>query len=344
MKTNPQDLKPGGRALAKARCVLLFGSNASLIEALKDSLLEDFAGDEDTRVYAAAELRKQPGAFLDALAELGLFASRRATLVKEASDALVKTVSQAAEDLRGRDDRLLVLQAGGLSAGSKLRKAAEASPDMLAVACYDESPEAIAAFIRQEAKTRYGRTLSNEAAQSLRALVGDDRLLIRSALASCDLYALGEPELTPELIEACLVSQTASSLDEALQALFDGRPDLLASALAKFEGDASGLLIACQRHALRLAQVRAGLDGGQSLDATMARLRPPVFWKQKASFSAQVRAYPTGVLNGASTALLEASYHARAQHENSADYIGQSLLSIAQRLARVRAQMQSRRR
>lgn len=343
MKTNPQDLKPGGRALTKARCVLLFGSNASLIEALKDGLLEDFAGDEDTRSYAAADVRKQPGAFLDALAEMGLFASRQATLVKDATDALTKTVSQAADALRERDDRLLVLQAGGLSAGSKLRKAAEGSADMLAVACYDETPEAITAFISQEAKQRYGRDLSPDAAQSLRALVGDDRLLIRSALASCDLYALGEPDLTPALIEACLVSQSASSLDEALQALFDGRPDLLAAALAHFEGDSSGLLIACQRHALRLAQVRAGLDGGQSLDTLMARLRPPVFWKQKASFGAQVRAYPAGVLNAASTALLEASYHARAQHESSADYIGQSLLSIAQRLARVRAQMRARR-
>ncbi len=344
MKTNPQDLQPGGRALSQARCVLLFGSNASLIEALKDSLLENFAGDEDTRIYAAAELRKQPGTFLDDLSELGLFASRRASLVKDATDALTKTLVQAAETLKGREDRLLVLQAGGLGAGSKLRKAAEGASDMLAVACYDESPEAITAFIKQEAQARYSRALSNEAAQSLRALVGDDRLLIRSALASCDLYALGEPELTPELIEACLVSQTASSLDEALQALFDGRPDLLASALAQFEGDASGLLIACQRHALRLAQVRAGLDGGQSLDTLMARLRPPVFWKQKASFGAQVRAYPASVLMAASTALLEASYHARAQHESSADYIGQSLMSVAQRLARVRAQLQSRRR
>lgn len=343
MKASPSDLNHPAKALASARCVLLFGSNASLAEALKDGLLSDFAGDDETRVYAAADLRKQPGAFLDDLADMGLFASRQASLVKDASDALTKTVEQAAEALAGRDDRLLVLQGGALGAGSKLRKAAEASRHMLAVACYEESPEAVMAFIKQVAAQRHDRQLSDAAAQSLRALVGDDRLLIRSALASCDLYALGEPDLTPDLIEACLVSQAASSLDEALQATFEGRPDLLAAALARFEGDASGLLIACQRHALRLAQVRAGLDAGDALDGIMARLRPPVFWKQKASFSAQVRAYPASVLSAVSSALLEASYQARAHHESSSAYIAQSLISVAQRLARVRAQLQARR-
>lgn len=341
MKASPHDLVPGSKALTQARCVLLFGSNPSLGEALKDGLLSDFAAEEETRVFAAADLRKQPGAFLDGLADMGLFASRQASLVKEASDALTKTIEQAAEALAGRDDRLLVLQAGGLGAASKLRKAAEASRHMLAVACYEESPEAIVAFIKQEAGQRYNRQLSDAAAQSLRALVGDDRLLIRSALASCDLYALDEPDLTPELIEACLVSTAASSLDQALQATFDGRPDTLAAALGRFEGDASGLLIACQRHALRLAQVRAGLDGGGALDGLMARLRPPVFWKQKASFSAQVRAYPASVLSAVSSALLEASYKARAHHESGAAFIAQSLMSVAQRLARVRAQLKS---
>lgn len=343
MKASPSDLAAGSKALANARCVVLFGSNASLGEALKDGLLTDFAGDEETRSYAAADLRKQPGAFLDDLADIGLFASRQASLVKDASDALTPTIIKAAEALAGREDRLLVLLAGGLGAGSKLRKAAESSPHMLAVACYEESGEAVVAFVKQEAATRHDRALSDAAAQSLRALVGDDRLLIRSALASCDLYALEEPELTPDLIEACLVSQSASSLDEALQATFDGRPDRLAGALSRFEGDASGLLIACQRHALRLAQVRSGLDAGAGLDGLMARLRPPVFWKQKARFSAQVRAYPSSVLTAVSSALLEASFKARAHHESSAAFIAQSLMSVAQRLADVRARLQARR-
>ena len=45
MKAAPHDLAPGSKALTQARCVLLFGSNPSLGEALKDGLLSDFAGE-----------------------------------------------------------------------------------------------------------------------------------------------------------------------------------------------------------------------------------------------------------------------------------------------------------
>jgi DNA polymerase-3 subunit delta len=62
---------------------------------------------------------------------------------------------------------------------------------------------------------------------------------------------------------------------------------------------AQGVILALQRHFLRLHRLRSGHDAGRSIEDLMRALKPPPGFKQKAAIEQQVRAWPLASLNAA---------------------------------------------
>jgi len=74
---------------------------------------------------------------------------------------------------------------------------------------------------------------------------------------------------------------------------------------------AQSVILALQRHFLRLHRLRGGLDEGRSLDELMRALKPPPNFKQKATIEQQARAWSLTSLNAALSRIGEAAKAAR---------------------------------
>ena len=112
---------------------LLYGADAMRVALKRAALVAALIGPEGaaemrlTRI-AAAELRRDPAALLDALKAVGFFPGPRVVLVEDAGDAPAAPLSRARSPTGGPATRGSWSTAGELGAGSALRKAFEAAP------------------------------------------------------------------------------------------------------------------------------------------------------------------------------------------------------------------------
>jgi DNA polymerase III subunit delta len=71
------------------------------------------------------------------------------------------------------------------------------------------------------------------------------------------------------------------------------------------------VILAVQRHFLRLHRARSALDAGRSMDEALRQLKPPPHFKQKDAFERQCRDWSLAKLNAALAAIAEAVKRAR---------------------------------
>ena len=141
-------------------------------------------------------------------------------LVEDATDASSATVLGALEDWREGDARIVVT-AGGLGAGSSLRKGFEAARNAVAIGIYDDPPgrDEIEAALAAAGLARPDREVMGEIEALARALDPGDFAQFVEKLA---LYKRGDPApLAAADIAAC-APPTAEDVDEVLMLAADG--------------------------------------------------------------------------------------------------------------------------
>jgi DNA polymerase-3 subunit delta len=288
--------------------VLLFGADAMRVALKRAALVEALIGPEGaaemrlTRI-AAAELRRDPAAVLDAVKAVGFFPGARAVLVEDASDAASEVVLGTLKAWCEGDARLVVT-AGALGAGSSLRKGFEAARNAVAVGIYDDPPgrDEIEAALEAAGLGRPDRAAMGDIEALARALDPGD---FAQFVAKLGLYKRGDPApLSADDIAACAPPAT-EDLDEVLMLAADGAAGRLAAAfgaLAARGGSPTGLTIAAGRH---FRALYAAACSGEGPEAALARARPPVFGPKRARMAAQARALGPAGLEQALAQIME---------------------------------------
>ena len=185
---------------------------------------------------------------------------------------------------------ILIVEAGDLKADSKLRDLFVKADNAAAVGCYPDDEKALATVVNEVLNLRR-ITITPQARDHLIALLGADRAFSRNEIEKLSLYAGDGGEIQIEDIDAVVGDASSLQVDEIATSAFAGRT---ADALrdldrAAAEGtSAQTVLLAIQRHALKLHQARVSVEAGSSIDAAIKGLRPPVFYKAQTAFAAQL--------------------------------------------------------
>ncbi|MFN3955193.1 MAG: DNA polymerase III subunit delta [Pararhodobacter sp.] len=225
---------------------------------------------------AGADLRKDPAAVLDALKAQGFFPGPRVVLVEDATDGTTETLGAALSDWAAGDG-MLVVTAGTLNAGSKLRKLFEGDRSAFCLAVYDDPPDRaeIETWLRDEG-------LSDLPADTLRDLVALAQTLepgdFRQTLTRIALYKFNDPEpLSPAEVALLAPQGTEAAIDELLHAVAEGRKDEVPGLVARLAGQGVAPVALClgtRRHFRLLHRLTADPRGPAQAVGT---LRPPVF-------------------------------------------------------------------
>ncbi|WP_426954817.1 DNA polymerase III subunit delta [Muricoccus radiodurans] len=280
------------------RAVLLFGEDAGLARERADALQAAIVPDNDP--FRLADLPRdaasRPGALAGEAAALALTGGRRVIRVRDATDALAASLKEV---LDAPGDTLVILEAGELTARSKLRVLAEGSPRAAAIPCYRERGADLAATIAALLKEG-GVTAEPAAVAWLASRLGEDRQTLRREVEKLVLYAGPGGRLAEEDVLACVGDGSALDLDEALMAATSGNIAAADRALeaAMAEGaHAVQVIRALLRHVQRLHL--ASLAGMQAL-------QPPVFFRHKNEFEKALRHWRPDALAIVAAALREA--------------------------------------
>jgi DNA polymerase-3 subunit delta len=272
---------------------LIYGADAARVGMKRRDLLAALVGPDaaaDMRLtrFAAADVRRDPAALVDALKAIGFFPGPRAVTVEEATEAQAEPILAA---LRAwtPGDAALVVTAGALKASSALRKGFEAAKAAVAIPVYDDPPDRaeIEAALTKAGVAQVDREAFADVEALARSLESGE---FHQAIERLALYKRGDATpVSGADVAAIAPAPPEAEADALLDLAAEGRADALALAMRRLGGGSSaatGLVIAAGRHFRTLYAASVAADGP---DAALARARPPVWGPRRTRMAAQAR-------------------------------------------------------
>jgi DNA polymerase-3 subunit delta len=293
--------------------VLFYGGDAGLVSERATALARRLAerhGGEILRLDDA-DLEEDPDRIGVELLTLSMFGGRkvvRTTAGRRVNANLLKPLVE-----RGKLEGFLIVEAGNLRPDEALRTLFEKGADAAAVACYPDEARDLESVV-SEVLGAARMEIAPAARKLLISRLGADRALSRAEVEKLTLYARGKARIEEEDVEAAVGDAAETALDRVALAAASGR---MAEAVRECERcvaggeSAQGVILALQRHFLRLHRLRSAQEAGRSLEDAMRALKPAVHFRQKAAVEQQCRDWSLAGLNAALARIGNAAKAAR---------------------------------
>jgi DNA polymerase-3 subunit delta len=299
------------------RAVLLYGPNESFAHEAAQSLAAWALGKFDDP-YAITklgedEIKRDSARLADALAAQSLLGGPTIVWARISGKAADDAILAALDGVeRGDPSGYLIVEAGDLGSTAELVKAFGAADSAAVIAFYEETEAERAQYARALAK-ELGVSFDRDAEEAFLGALPADRGLAKQEIEKLALFAHGLGRgVSAADIGALMAAESESALDAASLAAAQGRAAQAVESLARIDA-LSGVsaLRALLRRLHQLREVRALIDGGMSASDAIAKLRPPVFWKERDAVAAQARLWTAKKLNAAYDVLWAAELRAK---------------------------------
>jgi DNA polymerase III subunit delta len=317
VKTQQADafLKNFARSAPAQTAVLFYGSDAGLVAERASGFARQLSERENPPGEILrlddAGLEEDPGRITMELQTVPMFGGRK--IVRATAGRRVTAVSLRPIIEENRIEGFLIVEAGNLRPDDALRNLFEKTPHAAAVACFPDEARDLDGMIR-DVLTAAKLQITPEAKKLLATRLGADRWLSRAEVEKLALYALGKGTIEEDDVEAGVGDAAELAIDRIVMAAASGRTKAALTecdrSIAAGE-DAQGIILALQRHFLRLHRVRSALDAGRSMDEATRQLKPPPHFKQRDAFERQCRDWRLPHLNAALAAIADTAKRAR---------------------------------
>lgn len=299
------------------RAALLYGPNESFVHEAAQRLARWAMGGSDDP-YAVTklgedEIKKDAAKLVDALSAQSLLGGPTivwARISGKSADAAIVDAIEGIE--RGEPGGFLIVEAGELTGSAELVKVFTAAKSAACIVFYEETEAERATFAKALAK-ELKLDFERDAEEAFLAALPSDRGLARNEIEKLALYSegLGRKLNTADLA-ALMANEAESAIDAASLAAANGRANEAVEALARIDA-LSGIsaLRALLRRLQQLRDARAMIDDGASPTDAIAKLRPPVFWKERDAVAAQARLWSAKKLNAAFDVLWSAELRSK---------------------------------
>lgn len=321
--------------------VLVYGPDRGLVAERARRFAEStgLAMDDPFSVVKldGTEVERDQGRLLDEARTVPMFARRRLLWLRNASGqkALVDDLGLLCAE--PPDDTLILVEAGELKKGAPLRTLVEGASAAMALPCYADEARDIDMVVDQELE-RAGMSISLDARLLLRRSLGGDRLATRGEVAKLVLYAHGRRQIEVEDVRAMTGDVSDRSLDDAVDAVLEGRIEHLEAALAAIssgQGQAGQLLSGTLRQFQQLDVLRARAGpAGRAAASAVAAARPPVFFARRKLVQSAVERWDGDAIRKALDRLQRAVLDSRRRPELAVAVARQALMALALESAR----------
>lgn len=317
----------------KARVVLVYGPDEGLVrervKRLMQTVVDDLGDPFRVAELTGAQLKGDPALLADEAAAQALTGGRRVVRVRDADDAVAKAVGSFLSSPAG--EALVVLQGGDLAARSSLRKACESATNAAAVPCYLDTDMAVETLVRDQL-AKYQLAVERDAMDFLAAHLGGDRAVTRQEIDKLITY-MGVPgTVTLDDVMACIGDVSAMSMDDLVFALADGDATTSQRLLDRLIAEGTSaipILRAVSRHFVRLHLAAGALAQRHGVEQALGLLKPPVFFKVRDRFVAQLRTWPPHKAGAALDILLAAEMDCKSTGMPEAEICSRAFLQIA---------------
>jgi DNA polymerase-3 subunit delta len=287
------------------RAVLLYGPNESFAREAAEKLAALALGKSDDP-YAITklgedEIKRDNAKLGDALAAQSLLGGPTIVWARVSGKGADDSILDALASIeRGDPNGYLIVEAGDIGGTGEVVKKFGAAKNAAVIAFYEETEAERAVYAKALAK-ELSISFDRDAEDYFLSALPHDRGLARKEIEKLALYAyeLGRT-IGVEDLEALMASEAESALDAASLAAAQGKSAQAVESLSRIDA-LSGVsaLRALLRRLHQLREARTLIDGGMSSEDAIAKLRPPVFWKERDAVASQARLWTSKKLNAA---------------------------------------------
>lgn len=337
MKIQPRQvddfLKNPDRGIA---AVLIYGPDEGLVreraKILGLTVVSDLNDPFNVVEFPAATIIEDPARLADEAASLSMMGGRRLIRLRDGGDKITAVIKSFLEN-QLQTENLVVIEAGDMGPRSSLRLLFEKLQNAAAIACYVEDERDLSRLVSSLAQ-KAGFSLTRDALTLCVANIAGDRAVARGEIEKLLLYMHSAPsrQIGAEDVLACIGSNAALSMDDAVRHAAAGNIPALSRAIAALfaEGVSSiAVLRAAQNYFRRLHLARSYVETGSTPDQAVQKLQPPVFFKLKPAFTAQIGLWRLEDLSRALEHLCETESRCKQTAMPDQTLCSQALLALA---------------
>ena len=326
-------------AAGAVRMFLLHGPDESGSRDLAGRLGQALGAGAERIELTGAALKADPARLADEAAAMSLFGERRYIRVEPAGDEIIGAV-EALMEASAAGNPVVVI--AGTLRNSKLLKLALAHRAALAFASY--LPDASDAGRLVTAIGRdHGLDIRGDVAQRIAAAMGGDRALIGREIEKLALFVDAAPDRRAELDHAALDALGADfdegDLGRLVGAVLGGKLADAEAELGRLGGngaDGMALVRTMLRRLHQLAELRAVVADGNSVEAAMEKAGKSLFWRDKATISSELARWRPEAIGIAIERLLEAERELKRGGSRGMIAVAEEFLSVGRAAARMR--------
>jgi DNA polymerase-3 subunit delta len=318
------------------RVVLLHGADSSASQDLAGRIARGFADPANplpVEELTGKAIAADPQALVAAAGALSMFGDRTLVRVDGADDDSVDAVTALLASPAGNP---VLMVAGPLKKGSKLQALADREKAIEHLASYEPSLRDAPRMVG-DLGAELGLRIGRDAAIALFESAGGDRSITRSEVEKLSLYLDSDSDRgrQAELADVAAIGVGAGDSDqyELVAAIASGRPAQTAALLARQSGVAIPVLRALDRRFSQLLGLRQAVDAGSSPRNAVEAARPPIFWKEKDAFVAELGLWTTPGIVAALGAILAAESAIKSANSLGEILAYKTMLDLARRAA-----------
>jgi DNA polymerase-3 subunit delta len=308
--------------------VLIFGPDAGLVAERGLALTKSIPG-AAADPFRFAELQSPDSAtLLNEATAASLTGGRRVVRVRDAADHLIKAVETL---LKSPPDALIILEAGELTAKSKLRATMEKTAAGASIACYGIDAPRLPGILTSRLRDA-GLSIEPDAANWVANNIAGEEAPLRQAVELLTLYAgPSKPRLTLEDVSAALADGGETSMQDAIDATLTGDTAATDRALALAYDEGTSPVAIIRTLLSELLRLRAAAGSGHPPSEAIAAMRPPVFFKRQATLAKALSLWNPTTLDQAIRAALTAETACKTTIIPDQAFTRQTMLGLASR-------------
>lgn len=275
------------------RFFLIYGYDLGQVKILSDDLVAHLKTSlEEVNLVNISydQIKSDLSALREELSSVSLFGGTNVIVINNAAPALPKELQSLLEN--NKSDAVIIFQSEELRPSSTLRKSFESMKNGVAIACYKDDISSLTTFIRQFFIDRTIQ-VERDVPSLLASLLPANRLIVIGALEKLILYKdEDDSAITTTDVLNVVIDDNDLSFDELCMAYILNDSKNIQKHLSRILAqDANFMLIirVLQKYLYRLFEIFSRLQEGSTIDASVAKLSPPVFFKQKDNLMKVIR-------------------------------------------------------
>lgn len=292
MKINQRNFEAN---IKQYQSVLVYGNDYGVVSQVVDSIVNKLIpGEQSVFNFISlqyASIIKSPELLYDELNVLGLTREKKIVLVSEVEKAIPNWLKELLLD--PNPEVFVIFKALELLPSAAIRKFFESEKNLAIIACYHDEHAATKSIIESKLK-QHQIIIDKQALDYLVTNVNSDRLILLSELDKLTLFAQDTKQISLEEVKQLISLSSNFSIDDFCFDIALGNTtnfDLRLRQLLDTKTNVITIIRWVTRCFQQLLKVHSFIKSGMTVEQSMQKLSPPIFFKYIPVFTTCLKRY-----------------------------------------------------